>query len=167
MVSCKKENPDIEDLLSKYQPICNIWKPQTISYDSMGIRVTQSIQYDRMIINDNLSYEIYPDVDNRQIEHGTITIISQTNDKLEIHFTAEYPITSSFAGSHIFGFSDIILDSISNDKMILKADEYQLLTLTPTNHENTFIWNMVAVFSSYILNWNYVCLMPERRYHIP
>lgn len=139
MVSCKKGNPDIEDLLSKYQPICNIWKPQTISYDSMGIRVTQSIHYDRMVINDNLSYEIYPDVDNRQIEHGTITIISQTNDKLEIHFAAEYPITSSFAGSHIFGFSDIILDSISNDKMILKADEYQLLTLTPTNHENTFI----------------------------
>ena len=70
--SCKKENYDIEDLLPKYQPIADVWKPQTMSYDSMGVRVTKSILYDKFVINDNLSYEIYSSGIDSPIEDGAM-----------------------------------------------------------------------------------------------
>jgi hypothetical protein len=107
--ACNKENND--DLFVKYQPVYGIWKPLTISYDSMDVRVTWPIQYDRLVINNNLSYKIFLDASNTSIEDGTITIISQTEDTLEIYFAAKYPPYSSFAGSHIFGISNVVLDA--------------------------------------------------------
>ncbi len=121
--SCKKENYDIEDLFPQYRPICDVWKPQTMSYDSMGVRVTTSIEYDRLVINDNLSYVLYYDQSDYVVEDGEVHIITQTDDKLEIGFTPDYPMTSSFAGSHIFAFSDIVLESITNDEMMLTTGE--------------------------------------------
>ena len=54
-ISCRKENNDIEVLFPKYKPICNVWKPLSMSYDSMGVRVTTSIEYDRLVFNNNLT----------------------------------------------------------------------------------------------------------------
>jgi len=118
-ITCKKEN--IDNLIANYQPIYGIWTPLTISYDSMDFRVTKPIRYNRLVINGDLSYEIYPDATNPSIEHGTIKIISQTENKLEIYFAAIYPSYSSFAGSHIFGFSNVIIDSLTNETLILKS----------------------------------------------
>jgi hypothetical protein len=118
--SCKKENYDIEDLFPKYQPICDVWKPVSMSYDSMGVRVTTSIEYDRLVINDNLSYVLYYDQSDYVVEDGDVRIITQTEDELEIEFVAIYPMTSSFAGSHLF-CSDVVLDSLTNDEMILTS----------------------------------------------
>jgi hypothetical protein len=116
--SCKKENFDIEDLFPQYQPICDVWKPLSMSYDSMGVRVTTPIQYDKLVINDNLSYVIYYDQSDYVVEDGDVRIITQTDDELEIKFAAVYPATSSFAGSHLF-CSDVVLESLTDDEMIL------------------------------------------------
>jgi hypothetical protein len=121
-ISCKKENFDIDDLFPKYQPICDVWKPQTMSYDSMGVRVTTQIQYDKLVINDNLSYVLYYDTSNFVVENGDIRIITQTDDALEIEFVAFRPRYSSFMGSHLF-CSDVVLDSLKNDEMILTSVE--------------------------------------------
>lgn len=121
-ISCKKENFDIDDLLPKYQPICDVWKPQTMSYDSMGVRVTTPIQYDKLVINDNLSYVLYYDTSNFVVEEGELRIITQTDDALEIEIATFHEPTSSFAGSHLF-CSDVVLESLSNDEMILTSVE--------------------------------------------
>ncbi len=121
-ISCKKENFDIDDLLPKYQPICDVWKPQTMSYDSMGVRVTTPIQYDKLVINDNLSYVLYYDTSNFVVEDGEVRIITQTDDELEIKFAPVFVPTSSFAGSHLF-CSDVVLESLTNDEMILTTSE--------------------------------------------
>ncbi len=136
-ISCKKENDEIENLLPKYQSICDVWKPLTISYDSMDVRVTKPIQYDRLKINSNLSYEILLDATVSYTEDGTITIISQTDDKLEIYFDAVYPSYSSFAGSHIFGFSNVILETLNNDELIFKSID------------NSYFQNVVFRFRKY------------------
>jgi len=125
-ISCKKENFDIDDLFPKYQPICDVWKPLTMSYDSMGVRVTTQIQYDKLVINDNLSYVLYYDTSNFVVENGELRIITQTDDKLEIDFAPIYPMTSSYAGSHIFSFSDVVLESLTKDEMILTTGEFWL-----------------------------------------
>ncbi len=121
--SCKKENFDIEDLFPKYQPICDVWKPLSMSYDSMGVRVTTSIEYDRLVINDNLSYVLYYDQSDYVVEDGDVRIITQTDDELEIDFAPVYPMASSYAGSHIFSFSDVVLESLTDDEMILTTSE--------------------------------------------
>ena len=121
-ISCKKENFDIDDLLPKYQPICDVWKPLSMSYDSMGVRVTTSIQYDKLVINDNLSYVLYYDTSNFVVENGELRIITQTDDALEIEFYAFHQRYSSFLGSRLF-CSDVVLDSLSNDEMILTSVE--------------------------------------------
>jgi hypothetical protein len=134
--SCKKENYDIEDLFPKYQPICDVWKPLTMSYDSMGVRVTTSIEYDRLVINDNLSYVIYYDQSDYVVEDGDVRIITQTDDKLEIDFAPDYPMTSSYAGSHIFSFSDVVLESLTDDEMILTTSECWLFQNVEFHFEN-------------------------------
>ncbi len=121
-VSCKKESFDIDDLLSKYQPICDVWEPVSMSYDSMGVRVTTSIEYDRLVINDNLSYVLYYDQSDYVVEDGDVRIITQTDDELEIKFAAVHPVTSSFNGSHLF-CSDVVLESLTKDEMILTTGE--------------------------------------------
>jgi len=122
-ISCKKVNNDIENLFPKYQQICNVWKPLSMNYDSMGVRVTTTIEYDRLLINDNLTYVLYYDQGDRVFEDGDVRIITQTDDELELYFAPDYPMTSSFAGSHLFSFSNVLLDSLTNDEMILYTDE--------------------------------------------
>jgi hypothetical protein len=120
--SCAKD-VIVENLSAKYQPICSIWKPVTMSYDSMDVRVTHPIQYEKLVINNDLTYEIFLDATNPSIEDGMINIITQTDNKLELFFDAQYPGYSSFAGSHIFGFSNVTLDSLSNDVLVFKSSE--------------------------------------------
>ena len=122
-ISCNKDDSENENLIPQYQSIIGTWEPLTISYDSQEVRVTHPIQYDRLVINSNLSYEIYLDSDNPSIEDGTISIISQTVEKLELFFDAVYPSYSSFAGSHIFGFSNVVLDAQNDNELILKSTD--------------------------------------------
>jgi len=120
--SCKKD-VIVEKLSVKYQPIYGSWKPVTVSYDSMDARVTRTIDFEKLVIHNNLNYEIFPDTITSSIEHGTVKIITQTDNKLELFFDAEWPGYSSFAGSHIFGFSNVTLDSLANDVLVFKATE--------------------------------------------
>lgn len=93
-----------------------------MSYDSMGVRVTKSIEYDRLVINDNLSYAIYYDQSDYVVEDGEVRIITQTDDGLKLDFVPIYPLTSSFLGSHLF-CSEVTVDSLTDDKMILTSEE--------------------------------------------
>lgn len=118
LFSCKKENHS--SFISKYQAISGTWETHAVSYDSSGINISKSTPYNRLVINNNLEYQIYMNIIN-PVENGTINIITQTNNKLELYFAAQYPAYSSYAGSHIFGVSNAILVSMSNDEMIFKS----------------------------------------------
>jgi hypothetical protein len=120
--SCWKENFDIDDLFPKYKPICGVWRPLSMSYDSMGVRVTKSIEYDRLVINDDLSYTLSYDQSDYVVEDGEVRILTQTDEELEIRFVAVYPLTSSFAGSHLF-CSVVKVDSLTEDGMVLTSGE--------------------------------------------
>jgi hypothetical protein len=119
VICCKKEN---DTFISKYQSVIGPWNTQSITYDSSGITITKSTRYDRLIINDDLTYYIQYD-STYIVENGTIKIISQSSDKLEIYFDAVYPMTSSYAGSHLFANSIITLISLTNAEMILKSND--------------------------------------------
>ena len=67
-----------------------------------------------------MTYGINMDQSN-PIEQGTINIIAQTNEKLVIYFNAQYPGYSSYAGSHIFGFANVELVSLSDKELIIKT----------------------------------------------
>lgn len=118
--SCKKD-VIVEKLPTKYQSIYGSWKPVTVSYDSMDVRVTRTIDFEKLVINSDLSYEIFPDAITSSIEHGTVKIITQTDDNLELFFDAEWPGYSSFADSLIFGYSNVTLDSLSNEVLKFKT----------------------------------------------
>lgn len=115
--SCEKE----KSFIRKYDSVPGTWNSTQISFDSSGIRVTRSLPYDRLVISENLRYQVYYNSVN-QVEQGFIDIINQTDDSLKLFFHAEYPAYSSFAGSHIFGFSIVNLEFLNNDIMVLKAD---------------------------------------------
>lgn len=114
-VSCKKDNTSY--FFPKYEDIQGTWNLQSVSWDSSGVRITRTIPYDRMVVNNNLDYQIYIN-QTKPVEDGTINIITQTNNKLVLYFSAEYPSYSSFAGSHIFGNSNVELLSLSAREMI-------------------------------------------------
>jgi hypothetical protein len=118
LFSCKKENK--YTFISKYQAILGTWETNAISYDSSGTTINSSTPYDRLVIDNNLEYQVYMNIIN-PIENGSINIIQQTNNKLELYFAAEYPSYSSYAGSHIFGVSNAILVSLTKDEMIFKS----------------------------------------------
>jgi len=118
LLSCKKENHS--SFISKYQAILGTWETLAVSYNSSGINISKPTPYNILVINNNLEYQIYMNVIN-PVENGTINIIMQTNNKLELYFDAHYPSSSSYAGSHIFGVSNAILVSMTNDEMIFKS----------------------------------------------
>jgi hypothetical protein len=118
LVSCKEKEND--SLISEYQDIVGIWNTRSVSRDSSGIRVSYSIPYDKLIINDDLSYVICLDL-IIPVENGTVNIINQSSSNLELFFDPEYPDYSSFAGSHIFGFSNVMLVSLIGDEMVFKS----------------------------------------------
>jgi hypothetical protein len=117
-VSCRGKENVI--LISEYRDIIGIWNTQSVSWDSLGTRVLQTSPYNKLIINEDLSYLICLDLIS-PVENGTINIISQSSNKLELFFAAEYPLYSSYAGSHIFGFSNVELVSLSGNEMVFKS----------------------------------------------
>ena len=118
-ISCKKES---DSFLPRYGSILGTWKTQSISYDSSGVLVTKSLRYDRLVINEDLTYKIFHDSVN-VIENGIIKIVTQSNSRLELFFEAHYPSYSSFAGSHIFANSTVFLVTLSNDELVLRDVE--------------------------------------------
>jgi hypothetical protein len=117
LYSCKKED---RLLIPEYQAIAGVWETLAISYDSSGINISRPTSYNKLVIRNNLEYQVCRDFIN-PVENGTINIITQTTDRLEIFFEAVYPGYSSFAGSHIFGISNAVLVSLTSDKMIFKS----------------------------------------------
>ena len=116
---CKKET---DSFLPKYAAIQGTWKTQSMSYDSSGVLVTKTLRYDRLVINEDLTYIIFYDSVNN-IENGIVRIVTQTNSKLELFFEAHYPSYSSFAGSHIFANSTVFLVNLSKDQLVLRDIE--------------------------------------------
>ncbi len=110
--SCEKDTR----FLPKYEAILGTWGIQSISYDSSGVGITKEMPYDDLIIEENLHYEIYSDQDNL-VENGSIEIIDQTTDKLELYFAAERPVYSSYAGSYVFGITNVELISLTEDEL--------------------------------------------------
>jgi hypothetical protein len=114
--SCKKE---FDSFLPKYAAIQGTWKTQSMSYDSSGVLVTKTLRYDRLVINEDLTYKIFLDSVNN-IENGIVRIVTQSDSKLELYFEAHYPSYSSFAGSHIFAHSTVFLIELSKNELILR-----------------------------------------------
>lgn len=117
LFSCEKE---YTSFVTKYETIPGTWNIQSISYDSSGFQITKALQYDKLVINNNLEYIIYSDLDS-PIENGTINIINQSNDRLELYFNAIRPSYSSFAGSYVFGMTIVELISLSESEMVFRT----------------------------------------------
>jgi hypothetical protein len=115
-ISCKKETGSF---LPKYAAIQGTWKTQSMIYDSSGVLVTKTLRYDRLAINQNLTYKIYYDSVN-ELENGIVRIVTQSNSELELFFEAHYPVYSSFAGSHIFAQSTVFLVNLTKDELVLR-----------------------------------------------
>ncbi len=110
--SCEKDS----SFISKYETIPGTWEIQSISYDSSGVRITKVLPYKKLIIEENLNYEIYTESDEL-IEKGSIEIISQTIDYLELYFAAKRPSYSCMAGSYVFGVTSVELVSLSENEL--------------------------------------------------
>jgi hypothetical protein len=117
LISCNK---DKDSFIGEYQAIPGTWKTHSILQDSSGIIIAHSSPFDKLVIDQDLSYRIFLETVHK-VETGTINIITQTRDKLEVYFDAEIPPYSSFAGSHIFGFLNVVLVSLTSDEMIFRA----------------------------------------------
>ncbi len=117
LISCKKED---SSFISEYGLITGSWDLEYISYDSSGITIMKKLPYDRLVINENLDYQIYM-YRTEPVEDGVVNIITQTDKNLQFYFDAHYPSYSSYAGSHIFGFSKVALVSLTTTKMIFKT----------------------------------------------
>ena len=115
-VSCKKE---VDSFIPQYSAIQGTWKTKLMTYDSSSVLVTKSLRYDRLMINEDLTYKIFNDSVNI-IENGIIQIVTQSSSKLELFFEAHYPIYSSFAGSHIFASSNVYLIKLSISELVLR-----------------------------------------------
>ena len=115
-ISCKKE---VDSFIPKYGSILGTWKTQSMSYDSSGVLVTKTLRYDRLVINEDLTYKIFLDSVNN-IENGIVRIVTQSDSKLELFFEAHYPSYSCFAGSHIFAHSTVFLVKLSKEQLVLR-----------------------------------------------
>ncbi len=124
ITSCTKENIS---LMPRYHEIQGIWNLQSVSFDSAGIKISVQLK-DRLRIEEDLSYALYI----RRfdfIENGAIDVVDQNSERLELSFLARYPEYSSYAGSHIFGYFNLELVSLSESEMILKtirSEEFEL-----------------------------------------
>jgi hypothetical protein len=119
LISCNK---DKDSFMGQYQMIPGTWQTHSILQDSSGIMIAHSSPFDRLVIDQDLGYQIFRDLVHKA-ESGTINIVTQTKDKLEVYFDAEIPLYSSFAGSHIFGVLNVVLVSLTSDEMIFRAVE--------------------------------------------
>lgn len=116
-VSCEKHNTYF---IPEYEGIKGTWNLLSVAYDSSGVRITKTIPYDRLVVHDNLDYQVYMNQTN-PVENGTVNIITQTSAKLVLYFSAQYPSYSSFAGSHIFGGTNVELVSLSSSEVAFKT----------------------------------------------
>jgi hypothetical protein len=119
LASCRKENDT--RLQDRYSQLTGIWKPLTMSYDSAGVGLIKTIPFERLVIKSNLTYQVFPLTSYPSIEDGTIKIITQNKERLVLFFDAVYPLESSKAGSHIFGFAHVELDSLGISLLQFKA----------------------------------------------
>jgi hypothetical protein len=115
---CKKENTT--SLESEYQAILGTWNLKSVSYDSAGVSISKTLPYNKLIIDDNLEYQIYSDLTD-PVENGSVSIISQSDKKLVLFFSARYSSSSSYVGSHIFGVTNVQLVSLSSGEMTIKT----------------------------------------------
>ncbi len=112
LCSCEKDTP----LLPQYESVIGTWENISISYDSSGVWITKELPYKDLIIEANLNYELYSKEGDLQ-ENGSFEIISQTLDRLELYFAAERPAYSSYAGSYVFGITNVELVSSTRDEL--------------------------------------------------
>ena len=112
LCSCEKDTP----LLAQYESIIGTWDNISISYDSSGVGINKELPYKNFIIEANLNYEFYSAEGNLQ-ENGSIEIITQTLDSLELYFAAERPAYSSQSGSYVFGITNVELVSFTRDEL--------------------------------------------------
>ena len=112
LFSCEKDTA----LLPQYESILGTWENISISYDSAGVGITKDSKYKDLIIEPNLNYEFYTDEGDLQ-ENGSVEIITQTTDRLELHFAAERPAYSSYLGSYVFGITNVELVSLSRNEL--------------------------------------------------
>jgi|WetSurMetagenome_2_1015567.scaffolds.fasta_scaffold106357_2 hypothetical protein len=117
LFSCDK---DKSSLLPEFRSVSGTWDLQSISYDSAGVVKTISSPYNRLEISNNLNYQIFMNLVN-PVENGTVKIVAQTKDKLILYFAANYPAYSSFAGSHVFGVTNVELVFLSEREMVIKT----------------------------------------------
>jgi hypothetical protein len=115
---CKKENTT--SLESEYQAIYGTWNLKSVSYDSAGVRITKTLPYNKLVVDDNMEYQIYSGLPD-PIENGSVSIISQSEKKLVLFFSARYSSSSSYVGSHIFGITNVQVVSVSSDDMTIKT----------------------------------------------
>lgn len=134
IISCKKE---LDSFLPKYAAIKGTWETQSISYDSAGILVTKTLRFDRLVINEDLTYKIFHDSVNI-IENGFVKIVAQSDSNLELFFEAHYPIYSSFAGSHIFSHSTVFLIKVSEYELLLR--DIDKVNFSPIQYYFTRLW---------------------------
>ena len=112
LFSCEKDTA----LLPQYESILGTWENISISCDSAGVGITKESKYKDLIIEPNLNYEFYADEGDLQ-ENGSVEIITQTTDRLELHFAAERPAYSSYLGSYVFGITNVELVSLSRNEL--------------------------------------------------
>ena len=112
LFSCEKDTP----LLPQYESIIGTWENISISYDSAGVGITKGLPYKDLIIEPNLNYEFFTDEGDLH-ENGSVEIITQTIDRLELHFAAERPAYSSYAGSYVFGITNVELVSLTIEEL--------------------------------------------------
>jgi hypothetical protein len=112
LCSCEKDTP----LFGQYESIIGTWETISISYDSSDVRIHKDLPYKDLIIEANLNYEVYSD-EGELHEHGSIEIVSQTADRLELYFAAERPAYSSVTGSYVFGVTNVELVSVTKDEL--------------------------------------------------
>lgn len=119
--SCRDET---DTLISDYQLLAGTWQTDSIRYDSSGVKVTRTIDYDLMEIQKDLTYKIYYQTEHSHpIENGFVRIKSQTSSHLELYFEAHYPLYSSFAGSHIFSPGNVRLVRLTQEELVLQDVE--------------------------------------------
>lgn len=121
LVSCAKKNEEYHNLLNQYEGIIGEWEPLEMSFDSLDIEVKRPLTFTKLVINDNLTYKIFNTNADTAFEHGDLKIIVQHEEKLELLFDAEWPLHSSFAGSHLFGFAYVMVEEINNNQLTFLA----------------------------------------------
>ena len=119
--SCQDET---DTLNRNFELLPGTWVTNSVKFDSSGVKVTRTIDYDLLDIQKDLSYKIYYKAEHTHaIENGFVRIKSQTASQLEVYFEAHYPSYSSFAGSHIFFPGNVTLVRLTSEELVFRDVE--------------------------------------------